>query len=89
MDQKGVDFSAGSGPFTRRLPVNIEAKVIESLRALPPERQFEVLEFVEFLKSRTSASQIMRPAGLCRGEFIVPDGFDAPLPDEVLREFEG
>lgn len=30
-----------------------------------------------------------RPFGLAKGEFEVPDDFDAPLPDEVLREFEG
>src|SRR5262249_46057799 len=30
-----------------------------------------------------------RPFGLCAGEFAVPDDFDAPLPDDVLREFEG
>jgi antitoxin (DNA-binding transcriptional repressor) of toxin-antitoxin stability system len=29
-----------------------------------------------------------RPFGLCAGEFLVPDDFDAPLPDEVLKEFE-
>ena len=30
-----------------------------------------------------------RPFGLCAGEFTVPDDFDAPLPDEILRGFEG
>ena len=30
-----------------------------------------------------------RPAGLCAGEFKVPDDFDAPLPDELLHEFDG
>jgi prevent-host-death family protein len=30
-----------------------------------------------------------RPFGLCAGEFTVPDDFDAPLPDDILREFEG
>lgn len=30
-----------------------------------------------------------RPFGLCAGEFKVPDDFDAPLPEEILREFEG
>ena len=30
-----------------------------------------------------------RPFGLCAGEFTVPDDFDAPLPEEILREFEG
>jgi antitoxin (DNA-binding transcriptional repressor) of toxin-antitoxin stability system len=29
-----------------------------------------------------------RPFGLCAGEFSVPDDFDAPLPDDILREFE-
>lgn len=30
-----------------------------------------------------------RPFGLCAGKFTVPDDFDAPLPEEVLRGFEG
>lgn len=30
-----------------------------------------------------------RPFGLSKGQFMVPDDFDAPLPDEVLNEFEG
>ena len=30
-----------------------------------------------------------RPIGLCKGEFSVPADFDAPLPDDVLSEFEG
>lgn len=31
----------------------------------------------------------LRPFGLCAGEFVVPDDFDAPLPVEVLSGFEG
>ena len=30
-----------------------------------------------------------RPFGLCAGAFTVPDDFDAPLPEEILRQFEG
>lgn len=30
-----------------------------------------------------------RPFGLCAGEFKVPEDFDDPLPESVLREFEG
>lgn len=30
-----------------------------------------------------------RPSGLAEGEFIVPDDFDDPLPDELQRLFEG
>jgi prevent-host-death family protein len=30
-----------------------------------------------------------RPYGLGAGQFVVPDDFDAPLPESILREFEG
>lgn len=30
-----------------------------------------------------------RPFGLDAGAFTVPDDFDAPLSEEILREFEG
>ena len=29
-----------------------------------------------------------RPFGLAAGTFVVPDDFDDPLPDDVLRDFE-
>jgi antitoxin (DNA-binding transcriptional repressor) of toxin-antitoxin stability system len=31
----------------------------------------------------------LRPFGLCAGEFIVPDDFDAPLPKDILNTFDG
>jgi len=34
-------------------------------------------------------SDQMRPFGLCKGEFSVPDDFDAPLPEQIIEEFEG
>src|SRR5260370_22897370 len=30
-----------------------------------------------------------RPFGLCAGQFTVPSNFDRPLPENVLKEFEG
>ena len=30
-----------------------------------------------------------RPIGLAKGEFVVPDDFDDPLPDDILDAFEG
>jgi prevent-host-death family protein len=30
-----------------------------------------------------------RPYGLAAGTFTVPDDFDAPLPEDVLKSFEG
>lgn len=30
-----------------------------------------------------------RPIGLAKGQFVVPDDFDDPLPEEMLKLFEG
>ncbi len=30
----------------------------------------------------------LRPFGLCSGEFIVPEDFDDPLPEDILNAFE-
>ena len=39
--------------------------------------------------SQTAEAQPLRPIGLCAGQFVVPDDFDSPLPDDVLDAFEG
>lgn len=41
------------------------------------------------LKPVERPARARRPHRLCAGEFVVPDDFDAPLPDEIVREFEG
>jgi antitoxin (DNA-binding transcriptional repressor) of toxin-antitoxin stability system len=33
--------------------------------------------------------ETFRPFGLCKGEFTVPDDFDLPLPEDILKSFEG
>ncbi len=58
----------------------------------------ELLEPVKFARARRALVTILedapaesqrRPYGLAQGQFVVPDDFDAPLPEELLREFEG
>ncbi len=41
------------------------------------------------LKPVKSAADEQRPSGLCAGEFRVPEGFDDPLPEQMLQSFEG
>jgi hypothetical protein len=31
----------------------------------------------------------LRPIGLAKGQFTVPDDFNTPLPEDVLQAFEG
>ncbi|HXH71053.1 MAG TPA: hypothetical protein VNI60_12045 [Pyrinomonadaceae bacterium] len=42
---------------------------------------------VTILEEETVAKNL-RPFGLGKGEFVVPEDFDAPLPDEILASFE-
>lgn len=37
----------------------------------------------------TAAATQPRPFGLCAGAFAVAADFDQPLPDDILKEFEG
>lgn len=30
-----------------------------------------------------------RPSGLCAGEFTIPDSFYDPLPDDIMKYFNG
>ena len=50
-----------------------------------PKAQFKV---IVSLPDEESA-YLPRPFGLCKGEFRVPDDFDAPLPEYIIKEFEG
>lgn len=42
---------------------------------------------VVWVRSRQNIKQTRRPFGLCAGDFVVPDDFDAPLPADVLDAF--
>jgi prevent-host-death family protein len=41
------------------------------------------------LRPLSSPVREARPFGLAAGSFIVPADFDAPLPADILRDFEG
>ncbi len=38
-------------------------------------------------EDKETAPKARRPFGLAKGLFVVPDDFDAPLPDEMLTKF--
>jgi|GEM_PF-1725314 hypothetical protein len=75
---------------------SISQRVAELTEELPAEKQSEVLDFVEFLRSRaapaaaeTVEAKRTRRLGFLRGTYEIADDFDAPLPTEVQRFFEG
>ena len=48
-----------------------------------PEKAFGLLTLFP------SAPVQLRPIGLAKGQFTVPDDFNTPLPEDVLLPFEG
>jgi len=79
--------------------MSIADRVREGTEALPAEKQAEVLDFVEFLRSRATKvaqEEADRKArlrsdgfGALRGAFTIEPDFDAPLAEDILRDFEG
>lgn len=47
----------------------------------------ETVEVIVTVLDEPQANEL-RPIGLAKGEFVVPDDFDDPLPEEILADFE-
>lgn len=62
--------------FARRIEAGETMTVVEGSRPLAE------------IKPIANLRGTQRPFGLAAGEFTVPADFDAPLPEEILREFE-
>jgi hypothetical protein len=54
-------------------------------KILSKENSVEV--FITILDEAQKTSEL-RPFGLSKGDFVVPDDFDAALPEELLASFE-
>lgn len=68
-------------------------QLIAEIAQAPDVLVEEVLDFLLFAKARrtqqaSEQKKPPRPFALCAGEFTVPLDFNAPLPDEILRDFE-
>ena len=59
---------------------HVSAKGAEAL----PEKASGLLTILEPMNSPSQ-----RPIGLAKGQFTVPADFNGPLPEDVLRTFEG
>ena len=66
--------------------IKILAEDLDTLKNIQPS---EPLKNQNWPKAVTPKHKKQRPFGLCAGEFVVPEDFDAPLPEEILKAFEG
>ena len=80
-------------PAARKLSVTEKLKLIrilaEDLDTLENIQPSEPLKNQNPPKAVTPKRRKQRPFGLCAGEFIIPEDFNAPLPEEILNAFEG
>jgi len=67
----------------KRDPEGVLHRVLEGETLIVTERDRPVAEIRPIEEVRRP-----RPFGLARGAFVVPDDFDDPLPEDVLRDFE-
>ena len=74
-------------PAAKKLSLIEKLRLIKSL--VEDIDQLEDVNPAELSNSAKSEPKRLRLFGLCAGEFIVPDDFDSPLPDDILRAFEG
>lgn len=69
-------------------------QLIQEIDQAPDFLVEEILDFLLFAKARRSQQTLLgqkelRPSALCAGDFTVPSDFNAPLPEDILRDFEG
>ncbi len=80
-------------PAARKLSATEKLKLIrilaEDLDTSENIQLSETLKNQNPPKAVIPKSKKQRPFGLCAGEFVVPEDFDAPLPEEILNAFEG
>ena len=80
-------------PAARKLSVTEKLKLIRILAEdLDTDKNSQLSENLKNQNSPTAITKKikkLRPFGLCAGEFVVPEDFDAPLPEEILNAFEG
>jgi hypothetical protein len=81
----------------QEMPDNIPQKTkvivtflnIESSKSIGSSHQILTNEEIDLILESYRQKNKVRPRGLCKGEFITPDNFNEPLPDEILDLFEG
>jgi two-component sensor histidine kinase len=80
-------------PAARKLSVAEKMQLIqilsEDLETHEKNHPSEISQNQNPLEEIPLAIEKLRPFGLCVGEFVVPEDFDAPLPEDILNAFEG
>ena len=88
----------GGKPCIRGMRVTVETIVgliasghsfEEILKAYPYLEEKDLREALNYSRREvTQHSKNLRPFGLSANDFVVPEDFDAPLPEDILADFK-
>jgi hypothetical protein len=71
----------------------IQDQLINAIKQIPANKLADLYDLIHCfrlgLASEQEVTHAQRPIGLANGQFRLPERFFAPLPDEILEEFEG
>ncbi len=82
IDEAGVDLRArGIG--------RTEAEELRASFATFGDWDAPEMDSYDTAEVSLSTKSELRPMGLCAGQFVVPNDFDAPLPEDIIASFEG
>ena len=70
------------------LPFPVGQKLQVTIVAEESEANLDENAQIDAKMERYRQEGKLRPVGLCAGEFVVPDDFNEPLPDEILDLFD-
>jgi len=71
---------------TFRIETTVQSDGTLILNNLPLKRGDDIEVTIRIYQSPSAGR---RPFGLAAGEFVAPDDFDDPLPEEIIKDFEG
>jgi len=67
--------------------VQLYLKYIKEGKEIHLTQSSKIVALLSPFPSKTKNSTKKRPFGLAKGNFIVPDDFNEPLPEDYLNEF--
>ena len=68
---------------------DLQREVLQYLRRVEAGETIVIIRQDKAIAELKPITNQLRPFGLCAGEFTVPDDFDDPLPEDMLKAFEG
>lgn len=84
-----MNLQNGGKEMLQTYKATLNGNQLEWSGEIPEEaKKREAVSVIVTILDEETTAKDLRPFGLSKGDFVVPEDFDAPLPEEVLANFE-